>query len=414
MVVDIRPLIHFFPQGGSAQKENWWMKPLDEEEDARLFELAAMAFSLSSHKFKCCERREEVQLRARKRGRAAGPEDGLAEKLATLNGISGGKRWLEYHKRSRLADKAELEPKLVEVARPPAGATAKALSSWLTESSKARIAELLFVEELKEEFSRVWDRNTRPQLDAGKNPVTPPYEGDQIASRVKALKGKIYLEYCDSDNKFEFDEMMVLDRRLDVIDTNVADPLNPGDAGSAQLPPDADSFVDGWKAWRAELKVLHNFLQTKTGLNNGKTPAGLFTACHGKEGLYYSYKLLMKNPSILDHVMAGMRKEHKLDSNGGVLPAVDQRGGKVSKDEVVVIKMDNGQGFLLLEQAELEKVRSETMNVLFHREKQLVDSKNQAADDSDKQYYIQELQLCRNDIKAKRDELDNLKKTSHN
>eukprot|EP00658_Telonema_sp_P-2_P003022 TRINITY_DN11112_c1_g1_i1.p1 TRINITY_DN11112_c1_g1~~TRINITY_DN11112_c1_g1_i1.p1 ORF type:complete len:145 (-),score=10.36 TRINITY_DN11112_c1_g1_i1:144-578(-) len=68
-------------QVGGDEKDKWVLEPLTSEEEDRLVELSGLALSMSSHKFKTGYRREEVRLRARKRGRMCGPEDGFNEKL---------------------------------------------------------------------------------------------------------------------------------------------------------------------------------------------------------------------------------------------------------------------------------------------------------------------------------------------
>ena len=160
-----RPMAH-----GPA---DWWRLELTEEELERLYELGARGVSSNSKVFKLADRREEVRLRARKRGALAGPEDSFRANIDKVGGLTGAQRWSQFLTRARQLDGAPLEPVVVNIAKPPITQSAKAKVTWLNESSKARCYELLTMEELLPEFTRLWESPTRPQLDLGKKPVQP-------------------------------------------------------------------------------------------------------------------------------------------------------------------------------------------------------------------------------------------------
>lgn len=207
------------------------------EEQTRLQELKEMDTDASTHKFKTAWRREEVRLRARARGCVSGPEDGLAERLDKKDGLGGKERWAEYLVRARRHDGDELHPKPEKIAREPVSAVAKARITWLNESSKARCCELLFVEELKPAFSHWWELNSRPQLDAGKNPLSPESQGRGMDWKP------IHKVYCDRLYEFEMDESWLQDWRVDALQTTLA--VSPEDKAGAQVPESIAVFAAG-------------------------------------------------------------------------------------------------------------------------------------------------------------------------
>ena len=77
-------------QNLSEDSLRWVSLPLEPSEAQDLLRLKAKRCSDSVHKFKTADRRDEVRLRARVRGFTLGPEDNLAQGLASKNNMTGG------------------------------------------------------------------------------------------------------------------------------------------------------------------------------------------------------------------------------------------------------------------------------------------------------------------------------------
>ena len=75
------------------------------------------------------------------------------------------------------------------------GAKAKATTEWLNPSLRARFVEVLFLGECKKSVGRLFQTNTRPQVDAGMSPVQDGAVGRTIG--IQSLLEEPYTHYCD-------------------------------------------------------------------------------------------------------------------------------------------------------------------------------------------------------------------------
>ena len=210
--------------------------PLTEEDEQRLQKYEALKISANSHAFSTANRCDEVKLRARKRQKMCGPEDALAEKIgkSAKDGPTAKIRWNKYLAASRTMDGAPLEPEPRSIAKPVKGAKAKATTEWLNPSSRARFVEVLFLEECKKSVGRLFETNTRPQVDAGTTPVQDSAVGRTIG--IQSLLEEPYTHYCD--RTFELPGTPY-SQYTDAIVLNFDD----DDITAPNTPPDDNSFM---------------------------------------------------------------------------------------------------------------------------------------------------------------------------
>jgi hypothetical protein len=169
-----------------------------------------------------------------------GPEDGFGKTLGPVKGppqMTGGQRWVWCHRRSRTADGAPHDPEIESIAKPPTKSV-----SWSppSASSTARLFELMMLEEVKADWSHVWEHNTRPQIDNGGKPVDP----ETLGRGVGKLSLKLFNLYNDAE--LELEQTDFGDDKCDEVDVMLKAPNDSSDCG-AEICGSIEEFNAGFK-----------------------------------------------------------------------------------------------------------------------------------------------------------------------